>query len=759
MNVAELFADFGFKIDKSTVDKVDATLDGARKKVSDFASYLKSLDTSKTFAAGLSGAAKNIVDPITQGAKEGISKFRDYVSSLDHGLNLAKAAYSSVKNVIVSLTSDIAKQGAEIVDTSKKLRIGTQELQEMRFAAQRAGVPIEAMESGIVKLAKGMEEARQNGAGPFNDALKQLQIPLQSLDGASVTEQMGIIADALNKVEDNGKATAIAMDLFGKSGYELSPLLSEGSSGIRKLTDDAHKLGFVLDEASLSAADLADDTLEELEISVRSAKAAIAGALMPTVVNMAKSMVGWIGSNKELIATKVKEFVEEILPLLQDFAKVLINLIEGTVSLAKTMGGLGPSIGIATTAFVGLKVAALGITGVFGAVLAASAALGYGIAKHFGGVSEAAQKAQRDLAKAKSDLEEVENRNKVHKETVDNNEKLLQENNRKLSEIRNKIGPGIDFDNTTKGQRETIALGSHMAEQEFVVKAADRAGKAAKARGASDAEVVNERKKAIAFARQAADERRLSINQEASRLVQAGADAKDIYKLTTEKLKETKIFGDEDKSTTAKDDKIQATIKQLAEDSYEQTLKNALLAKKSIRDAKQEAEQAKKAKVSELQLDPSKIFAEANKFSEELKSRIETMATEHATRILDNALFSGKSEKEAATLASAAFQRRKTELESSPEAVATKGDMIAVLTGGRLTSDKFGTGGSPGFGAQVVRFDVKVDEHFDINIDIDNKEGTLSADMILDRVQGKIVKEISDMHRRTMRDVLPQIER
>lgn len=720
IKVADFFAEFGFQFDPKGVQVLDTELEKGRSKLS-------------KFAAG--------------------------VLSLDAVTNLISKGFHVVKGVIGAVTSEIGHAGDEIADTAKKIGVGTDSLQRLRFAADKSGTPIEALTTGLVKLTRGMEEARTQGAGPFHDALAKLGVPLSELEGKSAEEQMGILADALQRVEDPARRTALTVELFGKSGFQLGSTLAEGSKGIKALGDEAEKLGHVLSADTIKKAAEWDDKQKELEASIRGVKAAIAGALLPVITEATGSVAEWISANRELIATKVKEFVEAAVPAIRDFVAFVRELIGHVNTLVTSLGGLGPALTIAATAFVALKAAAGGIPNLFAGVLAASAALGAGIVEHFTGVMQAAQATQAEADRLQKETLATNARIAALKETDEKKRAeiiaKIQDDERKDRAAR---GAGIDFDNLTGSQQGTTERGVKASARKFIETAGEKAAKTARARGASKVQVEEERVKAQKFARQAFDERRFAIEQEASKLSRAGANEKDVAKFALGKLKEIKVFGQEDKKGGT-DNAIEAEIKRQGEEASEVALKAALEKKLSSKDALAAALRARKAKEKELRADPSKVFSTLNAFSEEIKQRIETGASEYAARAMDRALLRGESFTRAVEIADVAKKKRKAELEASPEALAKDKDLISQLTGGRLTSDKFGTGSSPGFGAQVVRFDVKVDNTFQIDIDIDNKDGSLGPQEILDRIQGKIVQEFTRINRETMRDVLPEVER
>lgn len=65
--------------------------------------------------------------------------------------------------------------------------------------------------------------------------------------------------DALSKVSEQGRRLALAQRLFGSEGAALVPLLAEGSGALRSYTQEAARMGAVIDNVTVAAAgDMAD---------------------------------------------------------------------------------------------------------------------------------------------------------------------------------------------------------------------------------------------------------------------------------------------------------------------------------------------------------------------------------------------------------------------------------------------------------------------------------------------------------------------
>lgn len=229
----------------------------------------------------------------------------------------AKAAVGAIQNVVQSL-DDIGK-------TADQIGITTDALQELRTVAESAGVSQSALDASIEKLGKGLAEASM-GIGTAKTALEQLNLSADGLMALGLDGAMAKIADEINKVPNPMERTALAMQLFGRSGAPMLNLLREGSDGMAKMREDARALGVVVDEDLIRSA---EDAQTQLDLMSRVISAQLASAL----IDLAPLLVG--------SATAVASFVKNIvvaIDAMREFINPTTDLEIATDNLVTAMG-------------------------------------------------------------------------------------------------------------------------------------------------------------------------------------------------------------------------------------------------------------------------------------------------------------------------------------------------------------------------------------------------------------------------------------
>ena len=315
-------------------------------------------------------------------AEAKLKAFGEGIRSL--GLKLAGLGSAIVAPLIAS-TKVFAKMGDDLAKMSARTGFSVESLSELGFAAELSGASMEVLENGIRKMQRTIVDAA-SGMQSAQDALALLGLTVADLDKLSPEEQFKLIADRLAAIEDPTIRAAAAMELFGRSGTQLLPMLEGGAAGIEQLQEQARKLGLTISTEDAKAAERFSDTLEIMWKVLKQNVFVIGSALVPVLTQAAQWLTktstvaaDWIKKNKELIVTIFKVAVAVVAAgaglvvlgyAITGVAKamgVLAVVITGVGTALKLLGAvlafLVSPIGLVITAVVALGVVILNVTG------------------------------------------------------------------------------------------------------------------------------------------------------------------------------------------------------------------------------------------------------------------------------------------------------------------------------------------------------------------------------------------------------------
>jgi len=235
-------------------------------------------------------------------------------SGLDKGLNRAQGAISRFsKSAVAGLAGALSagvfvaagKAAIDFADavgkTAQKVGSTTKALSELNYAAGLSDLTFSDLETGMRFLSKSMV----NNADLFN----QLGVAIQNSDGSlrSTDQVLMDLAGTFASIPDGAQKTALAMELLGRSGASMIPMLNAGSSGLEKMRQRAIDLGLSISEDTAKRAEQFNDTITDLAAVGQGAMMRLASATLPLAqaflnVSVAgtEAMVGLGGAIQEI---------------------------------------------------------------------------------------------------------------------------------------------------------------------------------------------------------------------------------------------------------------------------------------------------------------------------------------------------------------------------------------------------------------------------------------------------------------------------
>ena len=237
------------------------------------------------------------------------------------GLGLLGAALVKAEKALISMTKKGAEYAKEIKTFSSVTGQSVESLQEFDYAAEMIGVSSDRIRDSLKETTNKMQEAR-DGNEATAAAYAKLGVSITDADGnlRSAEDVFYDTIDALGQMENRTERDALAMDLMSESAQELNPLIDAGSGALKKYADEAHDMGYVLDNEALTALTEVDDAYQRLQKSQESAKNQLSAEFAPYLT----------------------EFYEKITKLIKDGGQAMkeSGLVDSFGMLLETVGNI-----------------------------------------------------------------------------------------------------------------------------------------------------------------------------------------------------------------------------------------------------------------------------------------------------------------------------------------------------------------------------------------------------------------------------------
>lgn len=281
------------------------------------------------FTSGLSQAERE--------AEKSAKKIQDSIKSIGvAGYAVGEALGQYLKQGIdlaINAFPELIEQAAKFQDLAEETGGSAEGLASLAVAAKTAGVDMESVAAASNKLTKNLtgvdDESKAAGA-----ALAALGIPLENFQKLNPEERIDALTKAFAGFADGTGKTAVALDLFGKSGAEQLKLFKalEEQGGrnviltdaqIKQADDYADRQAKVRAELSLYASALATQALPAIT--------AFTGALTDTI----KELLGVGKATSDLKNnTAVADFAEGAVRVLG----FIVDAADGVIRAFQAVG-------------------------------------------------------------------------------------------------------------------------------------------------------------------------------------------------------------------------------------------------------------------------------------------------------------------------------------------------------------------------------------------------------------------------------------
>lgn len=281
------------------------------------------------------------------------------------GVSLVGAAISGA----VIAVGALAKSGAEAADAvgkaAQKIGIGVEEFGKLKFAAEQNELTSEQLTTSLGKLTKTMDAAAK-GSSAARGAFAQLGVEFQNSDGSlrNASEVLFDLSDAFDAMPDGANKAALALQLFGRSGADMIPLLNQGSAELKRLGEEATRLGLTFTAAEATIGDNFNDTLDALIAQITALKDHIGLQFAPIFTELFQSISDFIAAHKDTILGFTQGLIDTFSALPEPVQLAIGAITALTVVLGPILIALGVFVQVIGFAAAGLATLGAGFAGV-----------------------------------------------------------------------------------------------------------------------------------------------------------------------------------------------------------------------------------------------------------------------------------------------------------------------------------------------------------------------------------------------------------
>jgi len=190
------------------------------------------------------------------------------------------AGFAAVRGTIQGFT-DALDLGGTLSDLSASTGESAGNLLLLQRAFDNTGAGADKVGPAIAKLQNNIFGAGE-GSKEAVAAFGRMGLSMDELAGKTPTEQLALVASGISGIQDPSKRAATAIDVFGKSGAELLPLLTNFSGEMNEARATVGSMADIMDRRA-NVFDAVGDRFLIIQQKVRDFAAGILDKALPAI--------------------------------------------------------------------------------------------------------------------------------------------------------------------------------------------------------------------------------------------------------------------------------------------------------------------------------------------------------------------------------------------------------------------------------------------------------------------------------------------
>lgn len=273
---------------------------------------LKLKDEFTGALAGASTKAKAFSTNLIEGINVGAVAFNNLANVASQTADIMQGDYSKIGDLFRMIPGPVGQAAGSIAafagssiehllavtdkfdKLSQKTGASIEFVSSFTEAADDVRVSAEAVESGLVKFSRALggvvsaEDGMVLGGKTLVETLKSLGIEAENSNGKlkSMEEILPLVANVFQQMPDGAQKTALAIQLFGRNGAELIPILSKGADEIKRMRDESEKLGTTVTHLDKEAMNSLKNQQDKVNDNLKATEMQLARGLIPAVGNL-----------------------------------------------------------------------------------------------------------------------------------------------------------------------------------------------------------------------------------------------------------------------------------------------------------------------------------------------------------------------------------------------------------------------------------------------------------------------------------------
>jgi hypothetical protein len=269
-----------------------------------------------------------------------LEKFEKKIDKVKEGLEGIKSrfdiilGFEAVKG-LVEMAEKFGEAAEQIHVSAEAAGLAVEDYQKLAFGAKQSSVSAEELSVSMRHLSLQLYQAR-NGSAEAQTAFRQAGFSQGQVNGfKNAKDALYALSDRMAAIPDPIKRAALAQELLGRSGQNMTAYLAKGSAAMRQQGEEAEKLGIILNEHQVQALVDATHAISKTVDMLKGLGMAFVSIVAPAITFLSGKFQQFIMRNREVLQLNFTNWATKLVYVFSFLAGFLMAFGQDLIDLAK----------------------------------------------------------------------------------------------------------------------------------------------------------------------------------------------------------------------------------------------------------------------------------------------------------------------------------------------------------------------------------------------------------------------------------------
>lgn len=267
--------------------------------------------------------------------KRAEKRSQEMAREIDKAFKVVGLAAIAAGTAFAAMTKSVINNADAVAKAARSIGVTTESLSALQFAADLSGVSTQELTVSLDRLNRVASQG--------NKAFDAMGISVKDAQGnlKATDTLLKEISDKFVGYTDGAEKSALAQELFGRSGAKMISFLNLGSAGLDEMRQEAERLGIIIGGDLANNSEIFNDNLIKMRSAFEGMVMTVANDVVPILVELTNGI-----NNSETGMSALKNTAKAISTVFQAVAILGANVAFVFQTIGREIGATAAQIAL-----------------------------------------------------------------------------------------------------------------------------------------------------------------------------------------------------------------------------------------------------------------------------------------------------------------------------------------------------------------------------------------------------------------------------